>query len=295
VRELKFKKREDWLAKRREIISATDMPAILGVSPYAGALAIYESKVSGSNVVEETERMRFGRRLQQPVMEEYTERTGRPANDHGMDISLHPTYGYIGATLDGDQKDPKLGQGVLEIKTTDWLEEDEEPPLHWQVQLQHQMMVTRMRWGTIACLVRGNHLVWWDLEADNDLHQKMEATCHEFWQKVRQRNPPAADGSDASADAIRALYRKEDPGKTLALELQHLELVAAWELAKKEASAAQKAAKALQQEVQLILGDAEIGLLPDGTKLSWKTQDRKGYVVEDSSMRVLRHLKGRSK
>lgn len=295
MRELRFEKREDWLKARRKVITATDMPAILGVSPFSSALAVYEEKALGTSAVEENERMRFGRRLQRPVMDEYCERTGRPANDHGMDISIHPTYNYIGATLDGDQKDPKKGEGVLEIKTTDWIDEDEEPPLHWQVQVQHQMMVTNMHWGTIACLVRGNHLVWWDIDADRELHRQLEQQARDFWKRVKEQVPPEPDGSEAAARAIKHIYGKEDPGKTVPLGLPHLELVAAWEMAKNEKAAVEKAESALKQQVQLILGDAEVGLLPDGTKLSWKTQTRKGYVVQDSEMRVLRHLKGKSK
>lgn len=298
MRELKFdakKDRKPWLEARRKIITATDMPAILGVSPYAGALAVYESKVVGDTEVEESERMRFGRRLQPAIIEEYSERTGRPANDHGIDISLHPSFKYIGATLDADQKDPSLGEGALEIKTTEWIDEDEEPPLHWQVQLQHQLMTARLNWGTIACLVKGNKLVWWDLKADPDLHRKLEARAHEFWQQVQRQIPPDADGTDADAAAIKSLYPREVPEKTITLGVEALPMIAGWEQAKAELKRLTKAVEQLKQQIQVGMGDAELALLPDGSRLSWKTQERKGYTVQPSSTRVLRHLKGKSK
>jgi hypothetical protein len=44
----------------------------------------------------------------------------------------------------------------------------------------------------------------------------------------------------------------------------------------------------MKNKVRETLGDAECGVLPDGSKWTWKTQERKAFEVKASVSRVLR-------
>ncbi len=112
----------------------------------------------------------------------------------------------------------------------------------------------------------------------------------EFWRRVQERRPPDADGSSATAEALRRLYPR-DSGATVFLPAE----AATWAEELETAKAAAKQAKALEDSaknrIMAAIGDATFGTLPDGTRFSLKTQKREGYVVEAAEFRVLRRVK----
>ena len=57
----------------------------------------------------------------------------------------------------------------------------DEPPLHYQVQVQHQMMSMGLDWGIIAVLVGGNEFQWFLVRANGKFMRALQERLSEWW------------------------------------------------------------------------------------------------------------------
>jgi len=294
--------REEWLAKRREYIGASDAAAILGADPRRGALAVYESKTTGYSS-DDNAWMKYGRDIEGAIANMYSEETGRSVLDLGATvISVHPDIPFLGATLDRKtQRDNGFSYAPLELKSIDPYgakiraeEFAEEPPLHMQIQLMIQMACTGASWGSLAGLFPGYNLAWVDRERDDAFLAAALPKLEEFWDRVQRKDPPPADSLPGTLDVVKRLWSKED-GETIALDAADLELVNTWEKLKERGRTATKDAKGIEAALRAKLQDATFGVLTDGTLLTLKTTERKGYEVKPTSFRTLRRARPKGK
>ena len=297
-------KREQWLIGRRESIGASEAAAVLGFDPRRDALSVYAEKI-GVLEVEETPWMRWGRRVEDAIALGYADETKRPVIDEGgLHISRHPDIPWLGATLDriteGIEETPApcAGKGPLEIKAVgafsrqDWRDE---PPTHYQIQLQVQMACTGAEWGSLCALIGGLSLAWADLKRDDRFLAVALPKLEAFWRCVRLREPPVVDrAKSATWDALNALW-PDDNGEAIALPGDTLQLVSEWEAHKEQRKQAEQHADDLEVVLRERMGSAAVGMLADGTSLSLKKQERAGYTrtVPPTSFRVLRRFRPR--
>lgn len=288
-----FKTREEWLIGRREGIGGSDASAVLGVSRWKGPLGVYVEKLGIAPEEKENRFTKWGRMLEDAVATAYEEETGRVLGNLGpLTITRHPKIPFMFATLDRLVMHPERGKGVLQLKTTSWgfLEEwRQEPPLEAQVQLQHEMAVAGVEWGSLAVLVAGREFRWVDVEINWDFVQAMIETEGKFWRRVEGMEPPPPDRLEETGKALRALYPK-DSGETIALPDEAM----VWHADLMEAKAKVKEWEAKKTEdenrIKAAMGGATFGVLLSGGRYSWKTSERKGYTVEPTTSRPLRFL-----
>jgi len=291
--------REAWLAERRKLIGASEVAAILGVDPRMGPLAVYASKVSDTADVEETRWMKWGRRVEGAIADGYADETGRPVVDCGAhEIRRHPYAPFLGATLDrltgGSLAHPEPIEGMLRVpleakavagfKAKEWAED---PPLHYQVQLQAQLACTGAQWGSLVALIGGISLAWRDLLRNDAFLAAALPKLEEFWLRVERRQPPDADGLPGTTAAVRALWSEED-GETVPLDVEALELVSLWEKAKAIEKGTEDEIETLGNRLRARMGSASFGALPDGSMLTLRTTKRAGYTVQPTEYRALR-------
>jgi predicted phage-related endonuclease len=103
------------------------------------------------------------------------------------------------------------GPGILQIKNTDWLNHRREwvggEPPHWiLLQLQHEIACAGYAWGAILPCIGGNELPVYRYAARPVTAALIRDRIAEFWEGVRTGKPPSIDGSDSTADAIRAAF-----------------------------------------------------------------------------------------
>ena len=285
--------RDSWLEARRHGIGASDAAVVLGLSPWASPLTLYCDKLGiAEPEPAELERLEWGHALEGPIAARYARETGRVVTDPGRyTIRVSADHPFQIATLDREAVDPVKGPGVVEVKNVGAFRFDEwadEPPLLYQVQLQHQLAVTGYAWGSLAVLIGGQRFYWIDIDRNQTFIEVLTAIESDFWQRVQALNPPPPDASEACRDVLRRLFPKEQAGKVVALTADAAE----WDERRIEAMAALEDAKTAKTEAEnwlvSALGDAEAGILPDGTRYSYKSQTRKGYTVEPATFRVLR-------
>lgn len=300
IAEKKAGKRDQWLKERSAGIGASEAPAVLGVSPWATALDVWAEKtgiVDGDRP--ESRAMVMGHRLERIVADEYRAKHAaeQVINPGRYAIQWHPEGLPMFATLDRVIARGEHDRGILEIKTTGerWASDWEiEPPLHVQVQVQHQLACTGLSWGVVAVLIGGRDYREFDVSRDDQFIKVLTERELAFWRHVQEGTRPAAGAADAIAVARSlAKLHPEDNGESVELADEFLGIDARLAEISAELDVLTKEREELRAKLQVAIGENTFGILPDGTQWSWKTQETKGYEVGPRKSRVLRRKGGK--
>lgn len=194
--------RAAWLEWRSTGIGASEAGAVVGVSPYETALAVYLRKVGAGEPIVESEAMAWGTRLEPAIAEEYSRRTGFSFTAAQVCVGS-PTHFFMLATLDRVRSDGR----VVELKTVghrsaaQWGEAGtDEIPAHYLVQVTHQMICTGTEVADVAALIGGQELRIYTVPRDDDIADRIISLEAEFWRRVTDRDPPPVDhGRDGPA------------------------------------------------------------------------------------------------
>lgn len=288
--------------ERRALVTASDCAAILGADPRRSALAVYAEKL-GVAKDEDSVPARWGRRMQEAIVQGYREETGRFAEDRDPhELLRHPGVPWLAATLDAvtagsqsnpapvDWEDPATSPGQpLEIKAIgEWRREarDEEIPLQAQCQLQVQMACARATWGAVAAFVGiTKPVLWADLPRNEAFLKAALPVLEQFHLRVQRREPdPAwADAKPSTAEAIKRLWPGEN-GQTLALDAEAFSLMGELELARTRKRDAEKEERAALAALRVRLGEASFcGPCDDGSYIRQHRVDRAPYQVDGTS------------
>lgn len=130
----------EWLAHRRQLRNASETPAVLGASPWQTPYQLWLVK-TGRAEVEATEVMRRGTALEPAARHAYEIETGNVMQPLVLQEG-HYSASLDGMTLGGDLileiKAPYKGQASSLWQAV----EGGEVPLHYRLQVQHQLMVS---------------------------------------------------------------------------------------------------------------------------------------------------------
>lgn len=272
-----LKTRREWLEERREGIGASDVAAILGLSPWTTPLHVYRSKVDGIDEPE-TARMRLGTLLEPVLAQLYLdERPGHTLTSPGL--TWHPTIGWLFCTPDRVRD----GGVLVELKTSASGEgwgaagTDEIPP-HYLAQVQHQMCVMDADVCEVATLVAMDFRIY-AVQRDDAIIEAMVDRLRMFWRCVESRTPPEPDfGHRATLDLLNRWYRPE--GSTTALGPEALDVANTLEMARTDARSAEAGADYCKAKLTHLMGSASVGELPDGRIVERKVVKRKAHEVE---------------
>jgi predicted phage-related endonuclease len=180
--------------------------------------------------------------------------------------------------------------GVAEIKNVDFFlgqEWEDEPPVAFQIQLQHQLAVTGLTWGSIVGLVGGNRFRWQDQTRNEEFIALLLEAEHEFVERVQKRLPPPADGSASTKALLKKLYPK-DNGEAIALPVELIEADIQLRALKDAQKEAGKEIDRLENLFKQAIGEATAGALSNGVSYTHKWQQRAGYTCQATEFRVLR-------
>ena len=286
--------RAKWLEARRSGIGGSDAPAILGLSRFGSPLSVYASKLGAvPDEDQESELLAWGRFVEGPMMQRFTEETGRAADLFGQ-LVRNIERPWLMATPDGLQRDPNRdGElGLVECKFTvyrvsDWADG---VPAHVNAQVQHSLAATGLTYASVLVLLHGYQFRWADVERDDAfIDGVLLPELAEFWRRVESREPPAPDASEATRKALAALY-PEDTGATVELPGDLIDLDRERERLKGEQRIVESRIAEIDASFKAAIGDATAGVLANGTTYTHKLQHRKETVQKASSFRVLRRV-----
>ena len=297
-----------WLEARKTGIGGSDAAAVLGLNPWKSPYALWcekTGKVEPDDLTD-NEAVEWGNLLEEPVARMYAIATSRKVftpTETGFllganGIMRHPEHHFMIGTPDRLFNLADADEiGVLEIKTTgayhalDWADE---PPTHYQIQLQHYLAITRLSLGSFAVLIGGQKFHWCDMPRNDRFIAHLIEREEQFWDCVQRDVPPPVDASKSTAEALARLYATPDENaEPVILDFEFAEKAER----RRELSRIIKEAEAeklgIDNAIKAALGESAFGYLPDGSGFSWKKQHKESYVIAASDYRVLREIKAK--
>jgi len=100
----------EWLEFRRDKVTASEVPIILGLSPYQTANELFHQKINGTSLIE-NRAMAWGKANEEPARQKYIESIGVFVTPT---VVVHKEYPWMMASLDGLSFN---GKTACEIKT----------------------------------------------------------------------------------------------------------------------------------------------------------------------------------
>ena len=204
--------RDTWLAERRKGIGASEIAAVMGISPWESPFSLYWRKVNGWSYAASAQ-MEWGTRLEDAIAQKY-------AHEHGDDWLVRPAGLMVGpepwilGTPDRllDTAIPGIGIcGVLELKTAHSADEWGEPgtddiPVYYRAQVQWLMLVVGVDWAHVAVLIRGSDYREYEVLRDETDIAAMVDAGREFMARIESSDPPDIDSHSATLATLKRLH-----------------------------------------------------------------------------------------
>lgn len=201
--------RKTWLEWRRQDVTASDVAALFGLSPFKSALQLWAEKTGLAAETHENPLMRRGRWLEPAVLAALQETY--PSNLVAkVNIYLRDPEIRLGGTPDAT-----MGHRLVEAKVISrpvfdaW---NDEPPIYYQLQALTCAMLAQADQAILACLVIDTYsaeLVTFHVERNEVAEAKIRASVARFWEETALGIRPAADYGEDGA-LLAKLYRPRD-------------------------------------------------------------------------------------
>jgi len=271
---------DDWLAQRKKGIGGSDVAAIMGLSKYKGAYALWMEKTGQIDAEDISDKpaVHWGNVLEPVVGAEYSkahpDRRIRRVNAVCKSIKRP----WAQASLDYEVRDPELGWGILEIKTAglrsadDW---SEGVPLYYQTQIMHYMSVTGRDFADVAVLIGGSDYREYRIIRDDDDIASVDAKVDEFWvDNVLGGAAPEISGLDSDS---RAVFQRNTSGNGEIVEADDLKTTV------EEYEAVANAMKSLEQRKKQLANTIKERI---GANKGLKTEKNTVYWTRSKTKRL---------
>lgn len=248
-----------WLEQRRTFLGASDVPAVLGLSPYRTPLDVWAEKVGlivpgvGGSLATE-----LGHELEDLIARKWSEQHPTADVQHALVTVRHPDLPWLAASTDREVD----GDGLLECKlvggrqTARW---DAGVPADVRAQCVAQMAVTGRRWVDVCSLHAGNG---WEhrierVQRDDGEIAGLVARLDRWWHDhvVTGVRPELTGDPTQVRRALGAAYPGD--GSAISLPGVVLEQVADLKRAKALLRDLERDVKRAENELVGVLGDAE--------------------------------------
>lgn len=291
--------RERWLELRRSLgIGASEAPAVLGASRFGSPYSVVAEKM-GLGEPPDVDALRWGIRFEKWIVCDFADETGRRV-DHNTSLLQSRVFPFIIATPDGFQEsEDHDGIGTVQAKLT-WASgrwADGVPPDVW-IQMQHEFLVADVTWGSAAVLLPGGRLRWADVEQDEAFQSDvLVPAIKAVWDCLEGMYPlprSMIDHTEATKRALERIFPEaletevQLDGDYTALHFERVELEA-------QVKEAKERIDHIKNEFRAAIGIASLCRLPNGVVYTNKTQTRAEHLVAESTFRVLREKKARSR
>ena len=265
---IKPKDHAEWLAEREKGIGASDVAAILGLSPWETPFSLWLKKTHQVEPEPENEAMLMGHLLEEVVVKRWEMETGEKAiKASAADIIyVHPEHDFLRATPDRVIRGRKK---ILECKTTVTQIEPDDLPIHWICQVQYQMYVTGIHEADLAWLVSGRYFGYAHIPYDEEFATFIAGKVADFWNEnvIGGKEPELVSVSDFT-------LKGSEPGTSVEADKEALSHL--FSLRTINASITQQEADAedYKDSIKLFMGEMESLTYEGKTLATWKTGAR---------------------
>ena len=265
---IKPKDHAEWLAEREKGIGASDVAAILSLSPWETAFSLWLKKTHQADPEPENEAMLMGHLMEEVVVKRWEMETGQKAiKASAADIIyVHPEHDFLRATPDRVVRGRKK---ILECKTTVTQIDETDLPIHWVTQVIYQMYVTGIHDADLAWLVSGRYFGYAHIPYDEEYANFIVEKVSEFW------NDCVIGGKEPELISVADFALKgSEPGTTIEADSEALSQLLSLRTINAAITQQEAAAEDYKDSIKLFMGENE-SLTYEGKVLAtWKTGTR---------------------
>jgi putative phage-type endonuclease len=273
---------------RSSRIGSSDAPTVMGCNPYKQPLELWREKTGLVEAPDLDGKMAIimGNALERPIAEVWAKQRGvtvyedttsyicpewdRAVSHIDMRIKEEPTH-IVEVKCRGPRQakhyGPSGGDGG-DVMPYDY------------VQCQHHMMAGQWDVAYLVAYLGGHDLRWYEIERDDAYIERLLSVEKKFWALVESGEQPALDLRHPTSSAlIKDLYPAVDDDQIVELGNHGQSLHEEVEKQKAIIRKAQESEKLAKLALQELVGEAELGVLPNGGCYRRKEVSRKGYEV----------------
>lgn len=198
-----------WLENRKKGLGASEVSAILGLSPYKSNIQLWREK-TGKAVAKDISMqpfVQYGIDAEEPIRRLFELDYPQYQVDYkDYDVYRNSKYDWLLATLDGVLTDKTTGKkGILEIKTTNILNKqmrekwNDKVPQNYYIQILHQFLATGFDFAILKANLKTNfneditvqtkHYFFKREELQGDLDYLLQKEI-KFWECVTENKQP---------------------------------------------------------------------------------------------------------
>lgn len=272
---IKPKDRAEWLKAREDGIGASEVAAVVGLSPWETPFSLWLRKTGQTPPIEENDAMRLGHLLEPIVVQLWEEKTGfKAVKASAKDIIYqdpeHPwrkvTPDRIAYEINEDGKKAKV---LLEIKTSAIDFDPDDLPTNYLCQVQFQMHVTQVHTCYLCWLVNGRYYGHARIEYDKEFAEWLVENVDKFYLEC------VKGGKEPDLITVTDFTLKgSDPGTTIDADTEAFANIMSLRTMKRSISEKEDQANNLADCIKLYMGENE-SLTYEGKVLAtWKTGSR---------------------
>lgn len=288
--------RASWLAWRSEDVTASDVGALFGLSPFKTPLQLWAEK-TGRTPLNNRENllMRRGRWLEPAVLcalqETYPHDRIEKVNAYFRDPSIR-----LGATPDALMSGRRLVECKVIARPVFEAWPEGEPPVYYQLQALTGAMLVDTENAILACLVIDTYsaeLVLFYVERTSSAEDRIRDRVAKFWDDIAEGQTPEADYGEDGA-LLAALYPPKDRIAAIDLTGDNFlpPLLIEREAHKETGKAVEARLDAINAEIVDKLKGAPAAICGPW-KITHKMQHRREVIQHASSFPVLRVVRKR--
>ena len=307
---------EGWLRERQKLLTATDIPSILGVPGARSALETWYQKKDALVARAESDAVRqakaAGHEFEDFNALMFAKAAGRHV-ERSQQLIRSTKYPWLGATLDYTQREHLLNthpdrhptEWPLELKNAGSFAADEmwplggEPHLTWQVQLTVQIIAMAVSQGSLSAWLGSPfvHHRWCDLELDLPLAAIILDEGTAFWKSLKRKSPPKDPDPRVAFEVLRRLAPARAKHKVISLPKQAREIDSLIDVfardcdrLKEHYDLAKSKLDAARADMAQLIGEHDGGKLPGGTVWTFKHVHVPAHQVAAHSYRKLNRV-----
>lgn len=162
---IEYKNREEWLAGRNLRVGASEVAAILGLSPHINNVELWKVKTGRVKAkdLSDNVNVKYGVSAESVLRQLYAiDYPEYKIEYHAYDVLYQDDFPYLGVTLDAELTNIESGEnGVWECKTAEctkkvqWAAWKEGVPQHYYIQIVAQLLATGWNFANLYAKLRG--------------------------------------------------------------------------------------------------------------------------------------------
>lgn len=308
---------EGWLKERQKLLTATDIPSILGIPGARSALETWYQKKDALMARAESDAIREAKQAGHDFEDfnalMFSKAAGRRV-ERSQELLQSTKHLWLGATIDyrqfidilyTDRRPAERSVRPVELKNAgSYAAEDMwplggEPHLTWQVQLTVQMIVMAESEGSLSAWLGSPfvHHRWCDLELDLPLATIILDEGLAFSKSLKRKTPPKDPNPKLAFEVLRRLSPARATGRVVSLpkeaervdqEVQSLQKK--YDSAKAAADTFKELHEAARGQLAALIGEHAGGKLPDGAVWTFKHVHVPAHQVAAHSYRKLNRV-----